>query len=159
TDFARGRFASDSWEIKLTDELVSEDDFPELLSSLAHELRHAEQAYLRIIHLLEAGYSEEQTEWSLYVPTNIVRHAARKPNWVGYEEMAFGRYLAYLRFDDALSEKLVAMHEMLKKTAGTDEYTHHQKKFANENPVERDAYAFQRMMLTTLRDCLPTSQS
>lgn len=157
-DFARGRFVSETWEIKLSDRLIYEDGFPDLLSVVAHELRHAEQAYLRTIHLLDVGYSEEQTEWSLHVPRNIVKHAARRPNWVGNDEMAFGRYLAYLRFDEALNEKTIELHEILKKTAGTDEYRTHQKKFADETPVERDAYAFQRMLKAALEDCFHKSQ-
>lgn len=53
----------------LSDRLISKDGWPELLSVLAHEMRHAEQTYLRSKYLLEDDYTEESIHRVLYEPT------------------------------------------------------------------------------------------
>jgi len=92
-DYARGRFSSEAWQIRLNSKLISEDGLIELLSVLTHELRHAEQKYLAVKYHANAKHSKDYIQSSLYVPADIVKHASEEADTIGDDEFRFGQYI------------------------------------------------------------------
>lgn len=153
-DFARGRFSSDSWLIRLNSKLISTDNVIDLLSVVAHEIRHAEQTHLTIVYHAKIGDRKDKIKFVANVPDHIVKNAMNKSEHLNNDELQFGELLSSYRLSREMYRKNVIFIDLLERNKGRKEYADLRKRFVDEIPIERDAVSFQRIMRPAIESCL-----
>lgn len=153
---AHGHFAPSDWSIMLDQHLVtnrsnSKDDLVDLMDTLAHELRHADQ------YFAAANVEARHHRFRLYdfLPDTIKDRAKQNSNVEDDTYREFGEFIIMTHMNDEISEKKKYIDDKLEDPdISRDDYEYYVNVVRNKLPLERDAESMGRTLHNAIRECL-----
>ncbi|MGI9421069.1 MAG: hypothetical protein ACR2RA_24860 [Geminicoccaceae bacterium] len=153
---AHGHFSSRNWSIVLNEDLIegksdSKEGLLDVLDTLAHELRHAEQFYAAAKY--EAGI--HRISFYDFLPEAIRKRAKHDKKIDGSKETEFGEFILDVHLNDELREKKKYINTIIDNPeTPSDDYKYYVNVVNTKLPLERDATAIGRALQGAMEACL-----
>jgi len=153
---SHGHFSPTDWSIVLDEERVagrskSKEGLIDILGTLAHELRHAEQYYAA------AKFEASIRRISLYdfLPKAVKTEAKINPSIEGSEEAEFGEFVLMAHINDEIRDKKMYIEDKIENPdISSDDYEYYVKVIYAKLPSERDATSIGRALRIAIDECL-----
>lgn len=167
-DWALGQFSASSWSISLdTAHLArrssSKEDRIDLYNTLAHELRHAEQAYAAARYQVSALDYPFLIMFPGYFPDSPLPHSVREqalknPSFEGDDAFDFGRLMSAVDSNDEIARKRRQAVRALDSWFFLPMSSYYHRIYRDELPSERDAFAIGDKLGKAVEGCRPQNR-